>query len=141
MSNRTYRLVSATGPGVEAPLLVCPRPFSARYDLDRRTGVISREGHPLQGQSVVGTILVSPGVQGGVAAGWALLAMRGLGVGFAGLVFGDVNPVMVQGAVTAGIPIAAGLDPAALDELQSGALARLDPGTRTLTLLGLMSFT
>jgi len=85
--------------------------------------------------------LVSPGVQGGVAAGWALLAMRGLGVGFAGLVFGDVNPVMVQGAVTAGIPIAAGLDPSALDELQSGALARLDPGTRTLTLLGLRSFT
>jgi len=43
---------------------------------------------------------------------------------------------MVQGAVTAGIPIAAGLDPAALDELQSGALARLDPAARTLTLLG-----
>lgn len=135
MSNRTYRLTSATGGVVEAPLLLCPRPFSARYDLDRRTGVISRDGHPLQGQSVVGTILVSPGVQGGVAAGWALLAMRGLGVGLAGMVFGDINPVMVQGAVTAGIPIAAGLDLQVLEELSSGVLARLDPGARMLTLL------
>ncbi len=135
MSAAVHTLASATGQPVEAPLLVCPRPFSARYDLDRRTGIISRDGHPLQGQSVVGTIFVAPGVQGGVAAGWALLAMRGLGVGFAGLVFGDVNPVMVQGAVTAGIPIAAGLDPAVLDELRSGARARLDPAARTLTLL------
>ncbi len=133
MSTRTYQLLSATGPVIEAPLLISAQTFSARYDLDRISGIISREGHPLQGRSVTNTIFVAPGVQGGVAAGWALLAMKGLGVGFAGLVFGDINPVMVQGAVTAGIPIAAGLDPAALAALKSGQTARLDPTAKTLT--------
>lgn len=135
MTGRVCSLTSATGSVVEAPLLVSTRPFSARYDLDRRTGVISRADHPLRGESVVGTIFVAPGVQGGVAAGWALLAMRGLGVGLAGLVLGDVNPVMVQGAVTAGLPIAAGLTPEDFAALRSGSVARLDPSTRTLTVL------
>lgn len=133
MSEHIYHLRSAAGPVVEAPLLVSPRTFSARYDLDRKTGLISREGHPLRGQSVVGKMFVAPGVQGGVAAGWALLAMKGLGVGFAGLMFGDVNPVMVQGAVTAGIPIGAGLDPEDFAALESGCMARIDPPARTLT--------
>lgn len=133
MSTQTYTLSSATGPVVEAPLLISTQTFSARYDLDRSSGIISREGHPLRGQSVADTIFIAPGVQGGVAAGWALLAMKGLGVGFAGLVFGDINPVMVQGAVTAGIPIAAGIDLAAFLELESGRMGRLDPSAGTLT--------
>lgn len=135
MSTGSFSVTQAIGDPVEAPALVCPVPFSARYDLDRTTGLISRTGHPLEGQSVANKILLTPGVQGGVAAGWALLAMRGLGVGFAGLVFGDVNPVMAQGAVTAHIPIAAGVDPAIFDQVNTGDVIRLDPARRTVTLL------
>lgn len=135
MNIATFPVSQATGEPVEAPALVCPVPFSARYDLDRTTGLISRTGHPLEGQSVANKILLTPGVQGGVAAGWALLAMRGLGVGFAGLIFGDVNPVMTQGAVTAHIPIAAGIDPAIFDQLNTGDVVRLDPVKRQVTLV------
>lgn len=126
----------ATGDDVDAEVIVSPVPFSARYDLDRETGVISRNDHPLRGRSIAGRILVAPAVQGGVAAGWAFLSMRGLGVGPAGLVFGAVNPVMVQGAVTAGIPIVAGVDPAFFDNVGSGDRVRIAPRSFRVTVLG-----
>ncbi|ANY09434.1 aconitase X swivel domain-containing protein [Pseudonocardia sp. HH130630-07] len=130
-----YTVDRATGSDVEAEALVSPVAFSARYDLDRETGIVSRTGHPLQGRSVAGRILVAPGVQGGVAAGWAFLSMRGLGVGPSGLVFGAVNPVMVQGAVTAGIPIVAGVDPAFFDDVRSGDRIRISPRSFRVTVL------
>jgi len=130
---RTFSARQATGPAVTAPALVTTVPFSARYDLDRQTGVISRTDHELQGESIAGRVLVTPGVQGGVAAGWALLALTARSRGFAGLVFGDTNPVMVQGAVAAGIPIFAGIDPDFFEAVNTGDLLDLDPSTKTVT--------
>lgn len=123
------------GEVVEGNAIVSPYTFSPRYDLDRVNGIISRIGHPCFGESIAGKILVCPGVQGGIAGGWAFLMMRGRGVGFAALVFGDVNPVMVQGAAAAGIPIVSGIDPAIFDHLASGARIRIDPGQRTVSLV------
>lgn len=135
MNPRRYPVRQAFGRAVEAPLLVSRTPFSARYDLDRSTGVISRTGHPLRGQCITGKVFLSPRVQGGVAAAWALLAMAERGVGFAAVLFGELNPVMVQGAVTARVPIGAGVDQRAFDELATGDLVRFDPTEGTLTLL------
>lgn len=136
MKTHVFRVPQAFGPVVEAPILVNPRPFSARYDLDRMSGAISRADHPLRGQLVAGRILLSPKVQGGVAAAWALLTMASRGVGLAALIFGELNPVMVQGAVTAGVPIGAGIDPGAFDELVTGTLMRFDPREGTLSVVG-----
>lgn len=130
-----FSLTRAVGKTIEGVALVSPVPFSARYDLNRKDGTVSRIGHPLQGQSIAGKIFISPGVQGGVAAGWALLAMEQRGVGFAGLVFGDTNPVMVQGAVTAGIPIASGIDSACWSKIKTGDRISLDPANKELTVL------
>jgi uncharacterized protein len=125
----------ALGPTVEAPVLVSMRTFSPRYDLDRENGIFSRSDHPLQGERIAGKILISPGVQGGIAGGWAFMMMRGRGVGFAGLVFGKVNPVMVQGAAAAGIPILAGVDLAIFDVLRNGDIVRLEPASRRIIVL------
>lgn len=123
------------GALVSGEAVVSPVPFSARYDLDRTTGVFSRNDHPLRGESIVDRILVASGVQGGVAAGWAFLAMRGLGVGPRALIFGAVNPVMVQGAVTAGLPIVAGLDPGFFDQVRTGDRIRVDPGAHEVQII------
>jgi predicted aconitase with swiveling domain len=130
-----FRVDQATGAEVEAEAVVSPVAFSARYDLDRTTGLISRNDHPLRGQSVQGKIFIAPGVQGGVAAGWAFLSMRGLGVGPRGLVFGAVNPVMVQGAVTAGLPIVAGIEPSFFETVKTGDRVRIDPQAHEVTIL------
>lgn len=131
-----FEVAQATGADVEAEAVVSPVAFSARYDLDRTTGLISRNDHPLKGQSIRDKIFIAPGVQGGVAAGWAFLSMRGLGVGPRGLIFGAVNPVMVQGAVTAGLTIVAGIDERFFTAAHTGDVVRIEPDERTVHLVG-----
>ncbi|MEY4712503.1 MAG: hypothetical protein RIS88_1953 [Pseudomonadota bacterium] len=132
--SRVLRVVRAWGPTIAAPLLVMHEGFSPRYDLDRWSGVISRIGHSAEGESICARILVIPTSKGGVAGGWAFHDLLHKGIAPAGLVFGKLNPVMVQGAVLAGIPIAEGLTTQELQGLASGDVARLDPAARTLTL-------
>jgi predicted aconitase with swiveling domain len=57
------------------------------------------------------------------------------GIGAAALIFGELNPVMVQGAVTAGVPIGAGIEQRAFDELVTDTLVRFDPAHHSLTVL------
>lgn len=128
---RAGHLVLHGPPGFGAPVegqaLVSADGFSARYDLDHTTGVISRESHELHGQSVVGRILVVSTAKGGTATGWRLLDLVSRGTAPRALIFRRTNPVMVQGAVLAGIPIMHRLAPDPLDVLATGDLLRLVP--------------
>jgi len=135
MNDLTYGVEQATGHPVEAEALVSPIAFSPRYDLDRVHGTFSRTGHPLHGQSLTRRVLVCRDVQGGVAGGWAFLAMSGTGVGPEALLFGKTNPVMVQGAVTAGLPIVAGIEPSFFDTVTSGDLLRIDPTAKRVQIV------
>ena len=91
--------------------LVSRHGFSARYDLNRKTGVFSRESHDLFGQSIVGKILVHTTAKGGVATAWALLDMRAQGTAPLGIIFQLANPIMAQGAALADLPLMDRLDP------------------------------
>ena len=115
------------GPEVEGEALVSAEEFSARYDLDHATGVISREAHDLYGESVVGRVLVFTTSKGGTATGWRLLDLRDRGTAPAALVFRRTNPVMVQGAVLAGIAIMHRLAPDPVTEIRTGDRVRLLP--------------
>jgi hypothetical protein len=114
-----------TGPDVEAEALVCQDNFSARYDVNRRTGVFSRETHELYGVSLVGKICLFNTAKGGVATAWALLDMKQRGIAPAALVFRAANPIMVQGAVLAGIPIMDRLEPDPLAAVKTGDRLRI----------------
>ncbi len=122
------------GPMVEGEALVMREGFSPRYDLDRWTGVISRIGHSAEGQSIKDRILVIPTVKGGVAAGWAFFDLVHKTIAPLGLVFGKLNPVMVQGAVLANMPIAEGW-PSAMSSLRSGDVLRLTPSLKRIEIL------
>ncbi|MGH7684010.1 MAG: aconitase X swivel domain-containing protein, partial [Vulcanimicrobiaceae bacterium] len=57
------------------------------------------------------------------------------GRGPAALVFGRTNPVMVQGAIMAGLPILDGIDSGALETIQSGDVVRVDPANLRVEIL------
>ena len=120
------------GPIVEGEALVSGQGFSARYDLNRRTGVFSREAHDLYGQSVVGKILVHTTAKGGVATAWALYEMRANGTAPLGLLFSTTNPIMVQGAALAGLPLMHRLEPDAPAVIRGGDWLRLSPARGTV---------
>lgn len=131
----TLHVERAVGPMVEGEALVSDEGFSPRYDLDRWSGVITKPGHRLEGQSIVDRICFFPTAKGGIAAGWAFFDIRWKKIAPRALVFGVTNPVMVQGAVFAGIPITAGweLDPRQI--VKTGDWVRIDPSRRVIELL------
>lgn len=133
--NRVLHVTRAWGPVTEAPVLVMREGFSPRYDLDRLTGIISRIGHSAEGESIKGRILVIPTTKGGVAGGWAFFDLLHKDIAPAGLVFGKLNPVMVQGAVLARMPVTEGWPENLLNVLRTGDRIRLDPQAKTITVL------
>lgn len=134
--SEVFAVDRAWGPVVEGQALVMREGFSPRYDLDRWSGVISRIGHSAEGESIKDRILVIPTAKGGVAGGWAFYDLLHKGIAPKALVFGKLNPVMVQGAVLAGMPIMEGFDARLLQAIASGAALRLDPAAKSIALLG-----
>lgn len=131
----TIRVKRAWGQAIEARALVMREGFSPRYDLDRWSGVISRIGHSAEGESIRDRVLVIPTTKGGVAGGWAFFDLLHKGIAPKALVFGKLNPVMVQGAVLAGLPVTEGWDEDALQLVRTGDMLRIDPAARSITLL------
>src|SRR5204862_5791077 len=95
----------AIGAKMSGTAMVAKDGFSARYDLDRIAGIFSRPAHKLAGQSYVGRILVLDTAKGGVATAWMLHDMMARGVVPLALVFNSVNPILVQGAALANMPM------------------------------------
>ena len=133
--NTTINVTRAWGDPVEARALVMREGFSPRYDLDRWTGVISRIGHSAEGENIRDAVLIIPTTKGGVAGGWAFLDLLKKGIAPKALVFGKLNPVMVQGAVFAGITITEGWSRSPYECIKTGDIVRVDPRRRTVTVV------
>jgi uncharacterized protein len=132
---KTINVNRAWGHPVEARALVMREGFSPRYDLDRLTGVISRIGHSAEGESIRDRVLVIPTTKGGVAGGWAFFDLLHKGIAPKALVFGKLNPVMVQGAVLARMPVTEGWDEDASQAIRTGDMIRIDPASKLITVL------
>jgi uncharacterized protein len=125
----------ASGPVVEGLALVSQEGFSPRYDLDRWTGLITKPGHKLEGQSIRDAICFFPTAKGGIAAGWAFHDIKHKKIAPRAFVFGVTNPVMVQGAVFAGITITEGWSQPASSVVQTGDWVRVDPARKVVEVL------
>ena len=131
-ANRTIKVKRAFGDVVEGEALVSTEGFSPRYDLDRWSGLISRPGHALEGHNIKDKILITPSAKGGIAAGWAFYDIRQKGIAPKAFVFGVTNPVMVQGAVFAGITITEGWSRDPYKIIHTGDVVRVDPKKKTI---------
>ncbi|MEP7208490.1 MAG: DUF126 domain-containing protein [Casimicrobiaceae bacterium] len=131
----TLRVARAVGSVVEGAAVMSEEGFSPRYDLDRWSGLITKPGHRLEGTSIVDKICFFPTAKGGIAAGWAFHDIKWKRIAPRAFVFGVTNPVMVQGAIFAGITITEGWDPHPREIVRTGDLVRVDPEAMTITVL------
>ncbi|MBB3105374.1 aconitase X swivel domain-containing protein [Azomonas macrocytogenes] len=131
----TISVKRAHGAVVEGEALISSEGFSPRYDLDRWSGEISRPGHALEGVNIRDKVLFFPSAKGGIAAGWAFYDIKAKGFAPKALVFGVTNPVMVQGAIFAGIAITEGWDIEPSEVVNNGDWVRVDPQNRTITVV------
>jgi len=131
----TIRVARAFGPVVEGIALVSEEGFSPRYDLDRWSGLITKPGHKLEGESIVDKVCFFPTAKGGIAAGWAFYDIKWKRIAPKAFIFGVTNPVMVQGAIFAGIPITEGWEPNPREVVNSGDRVRVDPARGLIEVL------
>ena len=122
----------AYGSVVEGEALVSEEGFSPRYDLDRWSGLITKPGHRLEGRSIVDKVCFFPSAKGGIAAGWAFYDIKWKKIAPKAFIFGVTNPVMVQGAVFAGIPITSGWAPRPAGVVKTGDWVRVDPARKVV---------
>ena len=109
--------------------------FSARYDLDRISGTFSRPTHKLVGQSYIDKILILDTAKGGVASAWMLHEMKSRSAAPRALVFNSVNPILVQGAAFADLPMLAGFDEEITKAIPLGAQVEVNPELRILEII------
>ena len=107
----------------QGPLLVSDRPISFYGGVDLETGEVTEPGHPLQGRLLAGAMLAFPTGTGSTVGSYALYRLARTGKGPAALLMAEAEPIVVTGAILAGIPC---VDQVPVSELASGLWARLE---------------
>ncbi|NMC07221.1 MAG: DUF126 domain-containing protein, partial [Candidatus Lokiarchaeota archaeon] len=84
--------------------------------IETTTGKIVERGHPLNGQSVSGRVLVFPEAKGSTVGSWTLLQLKKNGVAPLAIVNQLCEPIVATVAIMARIPCVDKVDIAALRE-------------------------
>lgn len=119
----TARVIkSGTADGLA---LVSREPIGFLGGVDPDTGLVVESGHPLEGQSVAGRILVFPTGKGSTVGSYVLYRMARAGTAPAAIVNAESEAIVAVGAIIAGIPMVDRID---ITQIRTGDRIRLDGG-------------
>jgi len=90
--------------------LVSPEPIGFLGGVDPDTGVVIERGHPLEGQSVAGKVLVFPTGKGSTVGSYTLYRLARNGVAPAAIVNEQSEAIVAVGAIISGIPMVDQID-------------------------------
>lgn len=85
--------------------LVSEEPIGFLGGVDPDTGLVIEPGHPLEGQSVTGRVLVFPTGKGSTVGSYTLYRLARNDLAPAAIVNAEADPVVAVGAVVADIPM------------------------------------
>jgi predicted aconitase with swiveling domain len=92
-------------PGsVTGKAIVSPEPIGFYGGIDLNTGIVIEKGHPLEGESVKGKILVFPNGKGSTVGSYVIYGLQKNGVGPSGIINKETETIVATGAILAGIP-------------------------------------
>jgi uncharacterized protein len=100
----------------EGPALVSPVPIGFLGGVDPDTGMVVEPGHPLQGRSVAGTVLVFPTGKGSTVGSYTILRLARSGLAPAAMVNAESEAIVAVGAIIGGIPMVDQVDITAIHE-------------------------
>ncbi|GAB4519056.1 MAG: DUF126 domain-containing protein [Anaerolineae bacterium] len=110
----------------EGAALVSPAPISFLGGVDPETGVVIEPGHPLEGQSVAGKVLVFPHGKGSTVGSYTLLRLRHAGCAPVALINAESEPIVAVGAIIADIPM---VDQVDIGQIRTGDRVRVSGDT------------
>jgi predicted aconitase with swiveling domain len=96
---------------------VSPEPIGFLGGVDPDTGVVIEPGHPLEGQSVTGRVLVFPTGKGSTVGSYTIYRLARARLAPAVIVNAEADPVVAVGAIIAEIPM---VDQVDISRIQTG---------------------
>ncbi len=110
-------------PGTaEGEAIVSRDPIGFYGGIDAKTGRVIEKGHPLEGQSVTGKVLVFPCGKGSTVGSYVIYGLKRNGVAPAAIVNKETETIVATGVILAGIPCVDGID---IDQIESGDRLRV----------------
>lgn len=107
----------------EGEALVSPEPLSFFGGVDAETGCVVEPGHPLEGQSIAGRVLVFPTAKGSTVGSYILYRLRKAGLAPVGLINAESEPIVAVGAIIASIPMVDHVD---ITQIKTGDRVAID---------------
>ena len=107
----------------EGQALVSPVPLSFFGGVDAATGIVVEPGHPLQGQSVAGRVLVFSTAKGSTVGSYILYRLKKAGLAPVGIINTESEPIVAVGAIIADIPM---VDRVNIAQIRTGDWVTID---------------
>ena len=107
----------------EGVALVSPEPIGFFGMVDAETGVVVEKGHPLEGESVAGRVLVFPTGKGSTVGSYSLYRLAKAGRAPAAIVNAESEPIVAVGAIIGDIPMVDRVD---IEQIHTGDLVSVD---------------
>jgi len=112
----------------EGIALVSSEPISFFGMVDTETGIVIEKGHPLEGESLVGKVLVFPTGKGSTVGSYSLYRLAKAGLAPAAIINVESEPIVAVGAIISGIPM---LDQVDIKQIRNGDSVIID-GARVI---------
>lgn len=108
---------------VEGEVLYTEEGISFFGGVDPDTGKVAEKGHPLEGQSITGKILLFPQGKGSTVGSYALYRMKKQGTAPAALVNKECETIVAVGAIISEIPC---IDKIEIEKLKNVKKAKIN---------------
>ncbi|MEM3364126.1 MAG: DUF126 domain-containing protein [Candidatus Micrarchaeia archaeon] len=114
-------------PGVaEGEVLVSSEPISFYGGVDPNTGIVVEKGHPLEGKSVAGKVLVFPHGKGSTVGSYTIYRLKKNGVAPVAIINREAETVVAVGAIISRIPMVDKLEDDAYSAIKDGMHIEVD---------------
>ena len=113
---RTFRARVIKAGRAEGPALVSPAAIGFLGGVDPDTGVVLEPGHPLQGRSVRGSVLVFPTGKGSTVGSYTILRLAKSGAGPVAIMNAESEAIVAVGAIIGDIPMVNRVDISQINE-------------------------
>jgi len=100
--------------------------------VEPETGKVVERGHPLEGKTVTGKILVFPTGKGSTVGSYVLYDMKKRGTAPAAIINKEIETIIAVGAIISEIPC---VDKIEIEMIKDGAKVEVDADSGTLKLL------
>lgn len=108
---------------VAGEALVSTEPVGFLGGVDGETGIVTEQGHPLEGQSVTGKVLVFPTGKGSTVGSYVLYQLAVKGLAPVAILNAASEPIVAVGAIIGEIPM---VDQIPIDLIQTGDHVRVN---------------